>query len=149
MRTAADEDRNAAAGFELAAGCVAVVGAAFTAAAVFGPAQWSARVLLMAVAAGLVAAVVKDWRASAGVALIAALLFVGFLTHRAGRLTGDPAPWPDTLVIGLAALLGRAVRAAEAARGAVRTAASPVDHWRIDRARRLGRIRRDRTGRAP
>ncbi|MFD0522199.1 hypothetical protein [Paractinoplanes durhamensis] len=101
-----DEERDSTAAFEFAAGAAAVIAAAFIAAAAFGWAEPAARVLTMAVAAGLVAAVLTDWRARAAVAALAALIFVGFLAHRFGQLSGDPAPWRYTPVIGLAALLG-------------------------------------------
>lgn len=110
MRTAVDDERESTAAFELAAGGVAVVAAAFAAAAAFGPREPIGRVLIMGVAAGLLAVLVREWRAVAGVAAIAALVYVGFLAHRAGQLSGDPTPWPYTLVIGLAALLGRGWR---------------------------------------
>jgi hypothetical protein len=110
MRTGGDGEWDAGAAFELAAGCVAVVAAAFLAAAAFGPAEQADRAVLMAICAGGLAAVLRDWRALAGVTVIAALLFVGFLAHQAGQLTGDPAPWRYTLIIGFAALLGRGQR---------------------------------------
>ena len=110
MRTAVDDCRDSAAAFELAAGCAAVIVAAFAAAAAFGHAEQAGRVLIMAVTAGLLAAVLRDWRACTGVVTFAALVYVGFLAHRSGQLSGDPAPWPHTLVFVFAALLGRVRR---------------------------------------
>jgi hypothetical protein len=64
----------------------------------------------MALAAGVVAAIVRDWRACLGVTVFAALVYVGFLTGRDGVLTVHGSAWADTLLIGLAALLGRGQR---------------------------------------
>jgi hypothetical protein len=110
MRTGGDLERDSGAPFELAAGCVAVVAVAFAAAALFGPAEQTDRAVVMAIGAGVLAAMLRDWRALAGVTVIAALVFVGFLAHQAGQLTGDPAAWRNTLIIGFAALLGRGPR---------------------------------------
>ena len=96
--------------FGLAGGCVAVVAAALATAALFAPSEQGARLLAMAATAGVLAAVLDDWRACLGVTLIAALIFVGFLAGHAGDLTSDRSAWPYTLVIGLAALLGRGQR---------------------------------------
>jgi hypothetical protein len=98
------------AAFGLAGGCVTVVAAALATAALFAPSQQDARLLAMAVTAGVLAAVLADWRACLGVTLVAALIFVGFLAGHAGDLTSDRSAWPYTLVIGLAALLGRGQR---------------------------------------
>ncbi len=94
--------------FELAAGCGAVVVGAFVAAVAFGPAEHVDRAAVMAITVAGLAVVLRDWRTSAGVTVLGALVFVGFLTHQAGVLTGDPAPWRYTLILGFAALLGRA-----------------------------------------
>jgi hypothetical protein len=116
MRTGGDDERDSGAAFELAAGCAAVVVAAFAAVAAFGPAEPAARAVVLAVAVGVLAAVLRDGRALAGVTVIAALVFVGFLAHRAGQLTGDPAAWRYTLILGGAALLGRSRQWLRAAR---------------------------------
>jgi hypothetical protein len=105
VRDREDSKENAA--FELVAGTAAVIVAGFVAAELFPGAEPAGRVVVMALAVGLFAALTTDRRASAGVAVIAALVFVGFLTHKYAVLTGDPAPWPFTPLIGLAALLGR------------------------------------------
>jgi len=115
MRTDSDEGGLAEA-FGLAGGCAVVVAAALVAAAVVAPGHFAPRVLIMAIAVGVVTAVLADWRACAGVAVVAALIFVGFLVHRDGDLTGSAGAWPYTLVIGLAALLGRSARRLHAAR---------------------------------
>jgi hypothetical protein len=106
MQSDADEKRDSGAAVELTVGCVAVIAVAFTAVALFGPAQYAGRAVVMAVAAGILAAVTRDWRAWLAVTAFAALVFVGFLAHRAGQLSGDPTPWRYTLVIGFAAVLG-------------------------------------------
>src|SRR3954452_2097807 len=110
MRTGVDEETASTAAFELAAGCVVVVATACFVAAAFGPADRVARLVIMAVGVGLLAVNVREARACAGVAVVAALVFVGFLAHRDGQLTGSPAPWVSTSVIGLAALAGRGPR---------------------------------------
>jgi hypothetical protein len=102
-----DEDGTENAAFELVAGTAAVIVAGFVAAVLFPGAEPAGRVVVMALAVGLFAALTTDWRASVGVAVIAALLFVGFLTHKYAVLTGDPAPWSFAPLIGLATLLGR------------------------------------------
>ena len=102
------EERPAA--FGLAGGCAAAVAAALATAAFVAPGQVGARSLAMAVTAGVLAAVVRDWRACLGVTAITALIFVGFLVHRDGDLTGDTSAWPYTILIGLAAILGRTQR---------------------------------------
>ena len=96
--------------FGLAGGCVGVIGAAFAGAALFPVADPGARLLVMALAAGVVAAIVRDWRASLGVTVFAALVYVGFLDGRDGELTVHGSAWAYTLLIFLAALLGRGQR---------------------------------------
>jgi hypothetical protein len=107
MRSGIDEQWGPGAALDLAVGWAGVVVAAFTAAILFGPADLVARAVVMAIGAAVLAAVLRDWRSAAGITVLAALVFVGFLAHRAGQLTGDPAPWRYTLVIGVAAVLGR------------------------------------------
>ena len=110
MRTRSEQDLTTSAAFGLAGGFAAVVVAALAAAAVFAPAEQGARLLVMAATAGVLARFLLDWRACLAVTVIAALVFVGFLAHQAGDLTGDLAPWPYTIAIGFAALLGRGQR---------------------------------------
>lgn len=109
MRTAVHDERDSTAAFELAAGCVALVVAGFVAAA-WRPSVPVDRALIMATAAGLLAALLREWRSCIAVVVIAALVYVGFLAHRAGQLSGDPTPWRYTLLIGVAALIGRGLR---------------------------------------
>jgi hypothetical protein len=111
--------------FGLAGGCTAVVLAAFATAALVSPDHFFVRAVVTAAAVGVVAAALTDWRACAGVAVFAALLYMGFLVHRDGVLTGDPTAWPYTIMIGLAALLGRGERRMRRAEGpgAVETSA--------------------------
>jgi hypothetical protein len=94
--------------FGLAGGCVAVIGAAFLAAAV--TTDMHGRLLVLALAAGVIAARTVDWRACLGSTAFAALVYVGFLAGHQGALTGDAPAWAYTLVIGLAVLLGRGQR---------------------------------------
>jgi len=96
--------------FGLAGGCVGMIGAAFAGAALFPAGDGGARLLVMALAAGVVAAIVRDWRAGLGVTVFAALVYVGFLAGRDGQLTVHGSAWADTLFIFLAALLGRCRR---------------------------------------
>jgi hypothetical protein len=112
MRSSVDDEWGLGAAFDLVIGWAGVVLAAFTAAILFRPAEPVERAVVMAVGAAVLAAVMRDWRATAGITVLAALVFVGFLAHQAGELTGDPAPWRYTLIIGAAAVLGRAGRAA-------------------------------------
>jgi hypothetical protein len=94
----------------LLAGCVAVVGAACAAALCFGPHDMVPRALLVGVAVGWSSALVRDWRHRAGTALFGALVFVGFLAHRDGDLTGGASAWSYTALIVLLAVLGHAAR---------------------------------------
>jgi hypothetical protein len=110
MRSENVDDASSTAAFGLAGGSAAVVVAALAAAAFMPPGHVGARSLVMAVTVGVLAATLTDWRACAGVAVLAALIFVGFLAHRDGVLTGDPSAWPYTIMIGLAAVLGRGER---------------------------------------
>jgi hypothetical protein len=96
--------------FGLAGGCVGMIGAAFVSAALFPAGDGIARLLVMALAAGVVAAIVRDWRACLGATVFAALVYVGFLTGRDGVLTPHGSAWAYTLLIFLAALLGRGQR---------------------------------------
>jgi hypothetical protein len=105
-----DEDGRVNATFELVAGTVAVIVAGFVAAGLFPAAEPAGRVVVLVLAVGLFAAVCTDWRSAAGVAIAAALVFVGFLTHRDAVLTGDQTPWLCTPLFGLAALLGSGYR---------------------------------------
>ncbi len=104
------DDASLPAGFGLAAGCVGVVAAAFGVATAVAPHDVAARAVVMAVVAGVAATLIADWRACLGVTVFAALVFVGFLAHRYGDLTGDDSAWPYTILIGFAAVLGRGQR---------------------------------------
>lgn len=108
MRHNDDDAINAT--FETVAGTAALIVTAFAAAVMFPAAEPAARVLVVAVTVGVLSARFTDWRACAGVAVIAALVFVGFLAHQYGVLTGEPTPWSFTPLIGFAALLGRGYR---------------------------------------
>ena len=97
-------------GFRVAAGAVVVVGAALVAAGVFTPDERPGRVLVMAGVVGAYAAVVADLRAVAAVAALGAAVFVGFLAHRYGELTGSGDAWSQAVPIGFAAVLGTGYR---------------------------------------
>ncbi len=101
--------RETEAAFGVTGGCVAVVGAAFVA-AVFGPRETTVRLLVMAVTVAALAAVLADWRACLAVTGLTALIYVGFLAGRDGDLLIHGTAWPDTSLIGLAAVLGRSPR---------------------------------------
>jgi hypothetical protein len=107
----------------LAAGCVAVVAVGFIAAGAFPAHDLMARAVALALVAGVAAALIDAWWSAAGVAVFAALVFVGFLAHRYGVLTGGPSAWPDTAVIASAALAGHAARRARAVLPAVMASA--------------------------
>lgn len=96
-------------GFGLAGGCVVVVVVALAVAGLIAPRDLGVRAAAMAVVVGVLAAVLRDRRAVLGVMAVAALIFVGFLDHRYGVLTGAAA-WKYTLPIAVAAALGRAIR---------------------------------------
>jgi hypothetical protein len=97
---------NADGSFGLLAGCAAVVGAAFVAALMFTPTESIARLVVMAAAVLGVTAATRDWRAAAGAAALAVLVFVGFLVNRDGVLTGNEHAWADASVLPAAALAG-------------------------------------------
>lgn len=97
-----------------AAGCAAVVVAAFTAAAFLGPQDEAARALVVGAAAAVCVAATRNRRHGAGVAAFGMLVFVGFLAHRDGDLTGDPSAWRYAALIALLAVLGRLARRAVA-----------------------------------
>jgi hypothetical protein len=115
MRSGVSEQRGLSTAFDLALGSAGVVVAAFGAAVLFRPGEPGDRAMVVAIGVAVVAAIMRDWRATAGITVLAALTFVGFLAHRAGQLTGDPAPWRYTPIIIVAALAGRAVQVIRAA----------------------------------
>jgi len=94
----------------LAGGCTAMVVAGFVAAASFGPRELDGRAVVMALAAGVIAAVVSDRRASVAVTALTTLVFLGFLAGHAGDLTSGAAAWPYALTIPLAAVIGGGLR---------------------------------------
>jgi len=107
----------------LAMGCVAVVAAAEAAAAFLGPHELGARALVIALVVGVSTATAPRLRDGAGVALFGALVYVGFLVHRDGVLTGDASAWRYTALVVFLAVLGRVVRWAYTSAG---TGAEPV-----------------------
>jgi hypothetical protein len=132
MRSGVDDEWGLGTAFDLVTGWAGVVVAAFTAAILFRPAEQADRAVVMAIGAAVLAAMMRDWRATAGITVLAALVFVGFLAHQAGELTGDPAPWRYTLIIGVAAIFGRAGRAIHAA---MRLSDRPATSVRVLRRR--------------
>jgi hypothetical protein len=133
MRTPEADPRPAVA-FGLAGGSTAVVAAAFLTAAAVAPGHLAARTVVLAVTVGVVAAIVHDWRACAGVTVLAALTYVGFLVHHDGVLTGNAAAWPYTIVIGFAAIVGRVERRMRRAEEARELTAVADDSPRVRRA---------------
>jgi hypothetical protein len=111
MRREVDPDndlpRNPSLGLRLVAGCAVVVAAAVVVVLLVPAEALPLRVLVMAVVVGVYAAVVPDTRATVGTALIAALVFAGFLADGYGALgfrAGDVACY--TALIGFATVLG-------------------------------------------
>lgn len=92
-------------GISVAAGAVAVTGAALVVAAVFGAAELPARVLVIAAVVAWFSARVRDLRAVAAVTALAGAVFVGFLANRYGELTGGEG-WSYAPLILFAAALG-------------------------------------------
>jgi hypothetical protein len=126
MRTQ-EADARPAVAFGLAGGSTAVVAAAFLTAAAVAPGHLAVRAVLLAVTVGVVAAIVHDWRACAGVTVLAALVYVGFLVHHDGVLTGNATGWPYTVGIGFAAVVGRAERRMRRAEAAWEAATGTAD----------------------
>lgn len=110
MGNRSQRDATSGAAFGLAGGCAAVIVAALIAAVLIEPGSEGGRLLMMAVTAGVLARFVEDWRASVGVTVAAALIYVGFLANTGGDLTADATAWPYTVAIAFAALLGRGQR---------------------------------------
>lgn len=105
-----NDDATVNASFEVAAGTAAITVAGFAAAVLFPPAEPAGRVLVVAITVGVLSVVFSNWRACLTVAVIAALVFVGFLAHQYGVLTGDATAWSFTALIGFAVLIGRGYR---------------------------------------
>jgi hypothetical protein len=84
---------------DLVAGTCSVVLAAYVAVVLSPAGDPAARVLVMAVACGVLGTLLADWRASVFAAAVAAGVFVGPLTDEAGAGAYTP-------IIGFAALLG-------------------------------------------
>ena len=97
------ENRRVALIRELVAGAVGVVVAAFAAVVIFPAEQPAGRVMVMAVACGLLAASLSDWRATLVMAAMAAGVFVGVLADGAPP---TPAPQGFTPIFVVAVVLG-------------------------------------------
>lgn len=97
------ENRRVALIRELVAGAVSVVVAAFAAVVVFPAEEPVGRVMVMAVACGLLAASLSDWRATLVMAATAAGVFVGVLADGAPP---TPAPQGFTPIFVVAVVLG-------------------------------------------
>jgi hypothetical protein len=115
----------------LLAGCGAVIAVGMIVAGTLPAHDLMARAVLLASVAGAAAAMIERWWAAAGVTVFAALVFVGFLAHRYGVLTGDPSAWPDSAVIASAALLGQAGRRLRTAAAAAGASARSVPAARV------------------
>lgn len=113
-------------GVSVAIGWAGMLGAAGLAAALFSPAELPGRLLVVAVAAGVFAAVVADLRAVAAVTGLAMATFVGFLANRFGDLTGDADAWWYATLIGFASALGAGYRRMRPGRAA---SPSSPDQW--------------------
>ena len=81
---------------QLMAGSAMVVVAGFAAVVLFPRAEPVGRVLVMAIAAGVLAALLTHWRACLGVMATAMLVFVGVLMHGSDLEPGGPGPWSYT-----------------------------------------------------
>lgn len=97
-------------GISVAGGCAAAVGAALVAGALFPGSDTAARAAVMSVMIGVFAATVADLVAVLAVAVVAALLFVGFLVNESGVLALPGDTWRDLVPLGAAAVLGCAWR---------------------------------------
>ena len=82
-------------GIGVGIGAAVMVAATATAAALFPPADVSARLVVVAVAVGAHAVIVADPRANLVTAVLGFLLFDGFLANRYGELTwnGTTSGW--------------------------------------------------------
>ncbi|MGX6607049.1 hypothetical protein ACWKSP_33740 [Micromonosporaceae bacterium Da 78-11] len=94
---------------ELGAGVAALVVTAFAAPIISAGQNPAGRALLMAVATGMIAATVSDWRARIGVAATSVTIFI-FLEPFPGATTGGATSWSFTPLIMVAAVLGGGYR---------------------------------------
>ena len=92
-----------------------VVIAGFAAIVLFPPDQPPGRIVVLAVACGIVAAALTDWRSATGLILAAGFVFVVFLASQPDGQPDPPAPVSYTPLIGLAVLLGQGYRSLTAA----------------------------------
>ncbi|MEO3748207.1 hypothetical protein [Plantactinospora sp. B5E13] len=94
-------------GINVGVGSVFVVLAACVAGALFPPRELPARLVVMALAAGVFAARVADLRAVSWVGGLSVLVFTGFLANRYGELTTrDGDLWWYVLTVAVATMLG-------------------------------------------
>jgi hypothetical protein len=91
---------------QLIAGSAMVVVAGFATAALIPGAEPVKRVLAIAIASGVLAALLTDWRACLGVTATAVLVFVAVQMHGSDVEPGATAPWPYTPLLVLATMLG-------------------------------------------
>jgi hypothetical protein len=91
---------------QVIAGSAMVVVAGFAAGVLFPTAEPVGRVLVMALATGVLAALVTDWRACLGVLVTSMLVFGGVLVPGFGGNAGGPAPWSYTPLLVFATMLG-------------------------------------------
>ena len=100
-----DETATVAVTRQVIAGSAMVVVAGFAAAVLF-PTEPVGRVLVMALATGVLAALVTDWRACLSVLVTSMLVFGGVLVPGSGVNVGGPIPWSYTPLLILATTLG-------------------------------------------
>ena len=84
--------------------------ASFAAIVLFSPEEPPGRIVVLAVACGIVASTLTDWRSAVGLILGAGFVFVVVLAGRPDTQPGHPAPLSYTPLIGLAVLLGYGYR---------------------------------------
>ena len=101
-----DETATVALTRQAIAGSAMVVVAGFAAAVLFPTAEPAGRVVVMALATGVLAAFVTDWRACLGVLVTSMLVFGGVLVPGSGVNAGGPAAWSYTPLLVLATMLG-------------------------------------------
>ncbi|WP_433318366.1 hypothetical protein ACQP0U_11985 [Micromonospora sp. CA-269861] len=93
-------------GVSVAIGWTVMIAASLVAATLFSRSEMPGRVLIVAVAAGVFAAMVPDLCAVVAVTGLAVATFVGFLANEFGELSGGGGAWSYAVVIGFASTLG-------------------------------------------
>jgi hypothetical protein len=123
--------RSTPTGLAIGAGAVGLVAASIVAAAIpSADAGW--RFAIMAVAVGLFAAISLDQRALAGVAVLAALIYNGFLEDRLGQLAWHGTDLWRLLILVTVSAFGLAVGEGVRFVANLRTPATPDFDWADD-----------------